>query len=348
MRYAAMLAVLLLTICLPATVQADTDTPPPAAAPGPSLPSFPSASDIAGALVAPFSTALTTWFTQTVPDTFGGWMQALMQQLTEALSSFLRDTLGRFNIVTTLPPVFTYNLPVVQQLRGRLTKLAAAVWLLAIVVQVIWHGTGTTIGRSWTDLFPGLGRLLVAGAAMALAPAAMAGWIDFANNLSNALLDLNSGLPGMTQMSGLGHAASELFAADLYLLFAMALLMGRVAALVWVDVLLVVAPFALVVWALPFGIAQRFGAFWLNQFLLTTFAQVFLAIVMALAAGMVTAMGTSGLGDVTQVFVTSLLLAGSFWTAIRLPGKLTPVAQGALPVQLATRVAVRFASKGVL
>lgn len=325
-------------------------SPPPASS-GPSL------GDLSGAIGRAFGDALAHWFDETVatrfqaavaavPQTVGQWAQALLSLVVHALLDFLRSLLDRLNIITTLPPGLTYNLPAVIELRTRLTRLAGAMLGLVIVVQVLWAGYGTTMGRPWQSLLPGASRVLAAGIALRLAPPVMAWWMDFCNALSNSLLTLQGGLPGMEQLSGVGQAAAELVAACLYVLFALLLVIGRVCTLAWVDVLLVATPLALAVWALPFGAAQRFGGWWGREFLLTTFVQLPLAIVMALAAGIVTAVGTSGLGDVAQWFVSDFVLIGLLWTAFRLPSRLQGASQamGAAAVAQTARVAARVAA----
>lgn len=336
---------------LSATTAWADDAPAPDATPPPGPPGptsvFPSAGDIAGALVAPFTTALTTWF-KAVPDTFGGWINEGITQLTDALWAWLMGLLDRFNIITTLPPGLTYKLPAVVQLRDRLTRLAGTLWLLAAICQIVYGAGGTIFGRPLGRLFPGLGRLILAAGARYYAPQVMAGWIDLCNAMSNSLLGLETGLPGMNNFAaGSQRASAELIATGVYLSMALLLLLGRISTLIWIDMLLVVAPLALTVWALPFPLAQRAGAWWCNQFLLQSFTQVLLAIVLALAVGILSAQDAISQDSVSAQLMSVLLFVGLLWTAFRLPHRLNSLAHGATPVRVVHQVVRAAALKAM-
>lgn len=306
-----------------AYAQEATPTPPLSGqSSGPSLPSFPSASDIANALIGPLRQALTDWWQQ-ARDQFGTTVNDTISEAFDAFGAFLSDLLHRVNFVTELPPGMTYQLPAVQQLRGRLETLAWASWPVVVLANLLWAGYGTLVSYPASRLAQGAGRSIVAYTALHFVGGAQVWWIDFCNSLANSILSFEGGLPAMHSVTGLGHAAVELFAAGLYYLFTLILFVGRAGTLGWVDLLLVWTPMALMLWALPFGLAQRFGRFWCDQFLLSVFVQVLIAVVMALAAGLVTTAATLGMGGIEQVFTTILLLGGLFWLAFSLPGKLT-------------------------
>lgn len=343
------IAALLLLTCwlaqpLAAYAQESTPTPPPQNNPGPSIPS---AGDIAGALVQPIVDGLSA-FVLTLPSRVGLWIQTWLDSLIDYLWNFQGRALSELNIITNLPPQLTYNLQAVQNLRARMTVFSWSVWGLAAVCWLLVGGCWTMAGRPWTAMLPGFGRLLLAGAAVKLAPAAMAGWIDLFNALANAFLAPGTMLPGSGngQVSSLGAGVAEITAAVLFLIPATILFFGRVSTLVWVDLLLVIAPVALVLWAMPFPLATRFGEFWANQFFLHTIIQVFLAVVLALADGLVGAAGAmTGANDAVQRLMVTLLYCGLLWTAFRLPSHLGVLAHNTNPVRAAQgaigRMAVR-------
>jgi hypothetical protein len=320
--------------------QEATPTPPPANN-GPSLPSFPSASDIANALIEPLKQALIAWW-QGVLDRVGTTAHDTLTTASTSMGAFLSALLSRVNFVTQLPPALTYNLPVVQSLRARMDTLAWALWPVVVLANVLWAGAGMSLGNAPPQrLALGAGRSIVAYAALRLVGPAQAWWIDFCNALSASLLSLDSGLPAMHTIGGLGQTAAELVAAWLYYLFALLLFISRAAALGWVDVLLVLTPLAIMLWALPLAVGQRFGQFVADQFLLVIFGQVIVAVVMALAAGIVTATALTGLGGLEQLFTTLLLMGGFFWLAFVLPGRLAHELARS-PVQVVVSTATRF------
>lgn len=324
--------------------------PVPTPTPGPS---GPNAGDIASALLGglpgAFSSALSDWLKEQVPNILSTLIGGAMTNAASGLVGAVSDVLRATNIITTLPPNLTYQLSAVVQMQNRLRGIGFGGWTACLVWTILVYGGATIAGRPSGLLLAGLGRCVLSFGGLTLAPRLMRSWIDACNAFSTALLDLGNGLPDLGQFkvnSGAQYSAAVLLATFIEQLFALILFLSRVGTVVFVDVLLVIAPLAAVLWAVPFPLASRFGAWWCNQFILACVTQIILAIIIALGISMIAAIGTSGLGDVGQIIMSLMLFAGLLWTAFRLPGKLLHLGDVS-PVSIVTTT-VRSVARRIL
>jgi hypothetical protein len=249
----------------------------------------------------------------------------------------LRDHLDQqFNILTATRPEHTVGLPQVQHMHG----VARAVANAALALILIAGGYNLIFRRHLTgddeELWPLLGRLLLAALAANTAivgggptPAGWAGWFVA---LNNALIDaatraLPVGLDGLlaagpadplltTNWPQLGGSLLlALLVLAVFLLVALLWLVQMLVRLALLDVLLAVAPLAIVLWALPQ--TEGWARLWWRVFLPTLFCQ-FLQVA---ALGLGAALGR-GLARPSEAALAPLLGIATLALALKIPGLL--------------------------
>jgi hypothetical protein len=291
-KWTAVLLALVLALT-PRVLLAQDAEPPLAPLAAPLAPVGPSAGDIAGAVLGGLGDvigqALTAWFSTAAPVILGRLVAGAFGFLADQLWHLAGGVLQGVNIFTQLPPGWSYDLQPVGELRARLTPVARAVLLLALVLGVLWAGLGTVIGRPFGRLYNHIGTFLLATGGLLAAPQLTRWWIDLCNALSAALLGGDTGLPGLAAVQGWERLSALGVVAVIYLVVALLLLLNRLKLIVYCVLLLAVAPLGIAAGALPVPPAQRFFRWWLATFLGVTFVQVLQAACLGIGGWLISA-----------------------------------------------------------
>lgn len=248
-------------------------------------------------------------FVQLLLDILAGVIAGLRAPLDAWLASPL-------NFVSQTPPLGSYASPVVTGLWG--TVRAAANVLLALVV--VASGLNVMlkdrIGAPYHEAAEVLPRAVI-GAALANASLWLA---ELAIDFNNALCGLIGGtsLPGW-QNAGAGERTfTTVVAALLYLVVALFLILQMLMRLALIDVLIVVAPFALLCWTLPQ--TQGWARRWSAAFTGAVFTQFLQIVALKLGAELFTDLTPAA--DTGAALLPSLLGIAVLVLTIRLPGLL--------------------------
>lgn len=220
------------------------------------------------------------------------------------------------NFVGQTPPLGSYESPVVVGLWGTVRAAANALLVIVLVASGLNVMLKDRIGAPYHEaaaVFPrALVGALLANASLWLAQLA----IDF----NNALCGLIGGttLPGW-QAAGAGEQTfAAIVAALLYLVVALFLILQMLMRLALIDVLIVVAPLALLCWTLPQtqGWAQR----WSAAFSGAVFTQFLQIVALKLGAELFTDLTPAA--DTGAALLPSLLGIAVLVLTIRLPALL--------------------------
>ena len=259
----AMLLVAAGCLCTPEAALAQTASPPPAAGQtqaGPPAPA-PAGPPALPALPTPEELAK-------------GVFTAILLTLLQEITSGLHDVIGAVmsssvNVITQTPPAASYGSASVQQLWGSVRDVANA----GLVLVAAWAGLDLMvrehIGSGYQDALEVFSRL---GLGALLVNTSM-GWSQLAIDANNLLCQLISlsNLPGWQQAAPDQPLLIQALGLLVYLIVALLLLVGMFIRLALVDVLLVVAPLALLCWVLPQ--TQRWSSAWTTTFFGLVFAQ---------------------------------------------------------------------------
>jgi hypothetical protein len=191
------------------------------------------------------------------------------------------------------------------------------------VLAVGWGVAGTLLGRPFGRLLGAVPTFLLASGGLLVAPQLCRWWIDLCSELSGALLDPATGLPGLADVQGWERLSALGVVAVVYLVAALLLLLHRLKLVVIVALLLAVAPLAVAAGALPLPPAQRFFSWWLTTFLGATFVQVLQAACLGLGAALLAAPAVWGRADgPAQDVLGAAVGVGAIFAAMSLPGML--------------------------
>ena len=324
------------------TVTAPTpgDTPP--------SPTEPSSDSVpaSGTATAPVASA-------PAPDPFG-WLEkldprkwatdildalftTLGNSLMEGIRSFVDWGMGlgdsSLNFVTRTPPEGSYGSPTVRGLWDFSRALANA----ALAVIAMWGGFNVMAkahGRSpYPDLMELLPRLILAALAANLTLEFSRLLIDVNNGIAAAVGQVS--LPGYDQATPSQQGMALVFAALVYGIVALLLIFQMLMRLALLDVLIVLAPVAALLWVLPQ--TQSWTRWWADLFPVTVFQQAIQMIALRLGYALMTEF-TPGSGE--NALLTLLLGIAVCWLTVKLPSLLRTRNSQASLFNLVSMVAV--------
>ncbi len=221
------------------------------------------------------------------------WATTVFQQaLVTLLRSSSSDIAGLLdwlmassgNVISQTPPQLSYDQSIVRDLWG--TSRTVANGMLAAVA--LWGGLSLIVGPHLRAPYHTAMELLPRLALGALAVNVSYDWCRFSIDANNALCNTFGavGLPAWNVVgdSVMGFVVS-LLALLVYLVMGLLLLVQMLTRLALIDLMLVVAPLALVCWVLPqtYAWAQT----WFLTFFGTVFAQVAQVLVLHLGTGLI-------------------------------------------------------------
>lgn len=263
---------------------------PPAAAPAPAAPeaSPAPAGDSAGSsgpsipnlldLLMPFVKQIAEFLFDFVTV---GLLQGIYTLLHAVVDAFLGSA---FNVVTQTPPGASYGSATVQTLSGTVRAAANA----ALVLIAVWGAFNLMvrehIGASYHDAMELLPRLVLG----AVLVNTSGWWTQLAIDANNALCNAvgHTGLPAYEAAGTATKVVIDLVSRDIYLVVGLLLVLQQLMRLALVDVLLVVAPLALLCWVLPQ--TQGYARLWSTTFVGTVFTQFVQVVALKVGASLIT------------------------------------------------------------
>jgi hypothetical protein len=238
-----------------------------------------------------------TWLQQTIEAIVRYFLSGLATDLGDAIVGFINDV----NFLTRTPENLSYNDTVVQEFAAATRLLANG--LLAVVVLVGGFNVmmGPYIRFPYHHVLELLPRLVLGGILINTAT----WWCRLAIDANNAICDVfgGHGLAGV--VAGIQRVAGVPIAGVVMLLIAVvmtiALAAQQLMRLALVDVLIVLAPLAALLWILPQ--TQAWGGLWGRLFVGTVFAQAVQVLTLRLGFNLAT-----GLSPITAPGIVEPLL----------------------------------------
>lgn len=277
----------------------------------------------------------------TIPDTTNStcinpldpscWTQQIAQWLAQTLLQTLQPLIdainhSSLNILTQTPPNNTYGNATVMTLSNGMLQVVDAALAVLIMVGGYNVMVGRQIGLRSSELAEFLPHLILAVLAAHFSLFFIQLFIDLENALCLSVIHL-AGLSMLT------NTIVAIFQGNLlgagFLVFALALILAGIELLLAVqmivrlallNVLIILAPLALLCFALPQ--TQRWAHLWTSLFSATVFVQFFQVATLALGGVLVTALGQSNVLNLDSTLVTLFVSIGVLFLVLRLPGML--------------------------
>ncbi len=310
------LAVLLLT---PAAVAAQTGNPAPNPAGG-----------LMGLLPDPKQ-----WAGDVFSQVFVNLLQSIATGLRQIVSTVLNS---QVNVITRTPPEASYASATVQNLWGVMRTVANGALALAAMWAAFDLIAREQLGSPYHEAMEILPRLALG----ALLVNTSLSWAQLSIDANNALCGLVSqgSLPAWDQTTEISQLLIQVLATLIYLITALLLLLQMLIRIALLDVLVVVAPIALLCGILPQ--TQRWSGLWTSTF----FGAVFTQFVQMVALRL----GSSILGDLTPLGADGRLLSIFFGIALmaltlKIPGLIGR--HGGDGLSFARYLAYRQAARGL-
>jgi hypothetical protein len=274
----------------------------------------------AGCVVGPLCALgdLGTWLQQTIQHIVSDFLSNLIRDFGDAVVGFINDV----NFLTRTPENLSYNHDLVKQLTTATQVMADG--LLAVVVLVSGYNMMLRpyLGVTYAGALELLPRLLLGGILINTA-----GWwcrlaID-ANNAACAAF----GAPAIADVvSGLVRAVGTPIAGLLMVLvlvvMSLLLVIQQLMRLALVDVLIILAPLAALLWILPQS--QGWGRRWGTFFVGTVFAQAVQVLTLRLGFNLATGLPPLSAAGLLQPLLGIAVLA----LALKIPGLMAGGAAG--------------------
>ncbi len=283
-------------IALAAPILAQTDGQPVTDSGGPSFPSIPNPLDGLKPMLS--------------PDNLGKLIQDTAAFLLQRMVSGLHDVLvgltqGDNNVITTTPPLMTYQQPFVIEKHDAL--LRAMDWGFVAALAVV--GFLVILGPNSPLSFPVPGEVLPRVVIAYVAAHSSLQWGAWFISLSNALCTAVAPAdPFPVTSADLGAAFALLGLALLYGFMALFLSLFMLARVQLLAVLLMVAPLAAVLWVLP-GRPRQWAELWMDLFFSNLFVQFLQVLTLDFGTGLMqTASGNTGLQQFLGGAATLLLV----------------------------------------
>jgi len=278
--------------------------------------------------------------TQWVVEAFNTTVLGVLVGITDALHRMVDAVLqSPFNVISRTPPALSYDSATVRGLWG----IARGVANAGLVLVVAWGGIGIAVRQHVGASYHDAAELLPRVALGALLVNTSLWWGRLAIDTNNGLCDLlgRAALPAWEQSSGAAQVLVGVLAALLYLVMAVLLVLQQFMRLALIDVLLVVAPVALLCWVLPQ--TQGWARLWSHTFTGTVFAQFVQVVALRLGASLLPELAPD---SVAAELVGLFLGVASLALTLKLPGLIQARAgdAGGFVRYLAYRTAARHVS----
>ncbi|MDP2674605.1 MAG: hypothetical protein Q8Q00_06840 [Dehalococcoidia bacterium] len=264
------------------------------------------------------------WFSNLDPrkwagDILNALLTVIGKALLEAIRGFVDWALGfgdsSLNFVTRTPAEGTYGSPTVHSL----WDFSRALVNVALAVIVMWGGFNVMVKEHtrspYHEVMELLPRLILAALAANLTLEFARGLIDANNAIAAGVGQV--GLPGYDQASPSQEGIALIFTALAYGIVAILLVLQMLMRLALIDVLIVLAPVASLLWVLPQ--TQGWFRWWANLFPITVFQQAVQMMVLRLGSALMVELTP---GSLSNALLTLLLGIAVCWLTLKVPSLL--------------------------
>jgi len=293
------------------------------------------------------------WFSNLDPrkwagDILNALLTVIGKALLEAIRGFVDWALGfgdsSLNFVTRTPAEGTYGSPTVRSL----WDFSRALVNVALAVIVMWGGFNVIVKEHtrspYHEVMELLPRLILAALAANLTLEFARGLIDANNAIAGGVGQV--GLPGYDQASPTQEGIALIFTALAYGIVAVLLVLQMLMRLALIDMLIVLAPVASLLWVLPQ--TQGWFRWWASLFPITVFQQAVQMMVLRLGSALMVELTP---GSLSNALLTLLLGIAVCWLTLKVPSLLRGQVHHAgissvLSLVLISRLAGSFAGGG--
>lgn len=259
-------------------------------------------------------------------DLLNAMLTAIGGALLKAIRGFVDWALGlgdsSLNIITHTPAQGTYQSPTVRSLWDFSRALTNA----ALALVVMWGGFGVMVKEHTRSPYHDLMELLprvVLGALGANLTLVFAAFLIDANNAVAAGVG-QVGLPGYDQATPTQEGMALIVTALVYGVVAILLVLQMLMRLALIDLLIILAPLAMLAWVLPQ--TQGWFRWWSSLFPTTVFQQVLQVMTLRLGAALMVELTP---GSVDGALLTLFLGIAVCWLTLKVPALLRPGAHRA-------------------
>jgi hypothetical protein len=284
----------------------------------------PNTSGGSGPVGSDVGSSVLEWLAQLDPrkwavDALDALLSFIGTALLGGMRSFIDWALGfgdsSLNFVTRTPPAASYASSTV---RG-LWDFSRALLNAALAVIVMWGGFNVMVKEHtrspYHEVMEMLPRIILAALAGNLTLELARFLIEVNNAISGAVGQV--GLPGYDQATQEQQGIALIFTALAYGIVAILLVFQMLMRLALIDILIVIAPLAALLWVLPQ--TQGWARWWADLFPVTIFQQAVQMIALRLGAALMVELTP---GSVTNALVTLLLGIAVCWLTLKIPSLL--------------------------
>lgn len=257
--------------------------------------------------------------TEWAGDILNALLTTIGKALLEAIRGFVDWAMGfgdsSLNFVTRTPAEGTYESPTVRSL----WDFSRALVNLALAAIVMWGGFNVMVKEHtrspYHEVMELLPRLILAALAANLTLEFAKGLIDANNAISAGVGQV--GLPGYDQATPNQEGMALIFTALAYGVVAVLLVLQMLMRLALIDMLIVLAPIAALLWVLPQ--TQSWAHWWADLFPITVFQQAIQMMVLRLGSALMVELTPGSLSD---ALLTLLLGIAVCWLTLKVPSLL--------------------------
>jgi hypothetical protein len=252
-------------------------------------------------------------------DILGALLTTIGKALLEAIRGFVDWATGfgdsSLNFVTRTPAEGTYESPTVRSL----WDYSQALVNLALAAIVMWGGFNIMVKEHirspYHEVMELLPRLILAALAANLSLEFAKGLIDANNAIAAGVGQV--GLPGYDQATPSQEGIALIFTALAYGIVAVLLVLQMLMRLALIDMLIVLAPVACLLWVLPQ--TQSWAHWWADLFPVTVFQQAIQMMVLRLGSALMVELTP---GSLSNALLTLLLGIAVCWLTLKVPSLL--------------------------
>jgi len=249
-------------------------------------------------------------------DILNALLTTIGKALLEAIRGFVDWATGvddsSLNFVTRTPAEGTYESPTVHSL----WDFSRALVNLALAAIVMWGGFNIMVKEHirspYHEVMELLPRLILAALAANLTLEFAKGLIDANNAISAGVGQV--GLPGYDQATPNQEGMALIFTALAYGIVAVLLVLQMLMRLALIDMLIVLAPIAALLWVLPQ--TQSWAHWWADLFPITVFQQAIQLMVLRLGSALMVELTP---GSLSNALLTLLLGIAVCWLTLKVP-----------------------------
>ncbi len=252
-------------------------------------------------------------------DILNAVLTMIGQALLEAIRGFVDWALGfggsSLNFVTRTPAQGTYESPTVHSL----WDFSRALVNVALAVIIMWGGFNVMVKEHtrspYHEVMELLPRVMLGALAANLTLEFARFLIDGNNALSGAIGQV--GLPGYDQATPTQEGIALIFTALAYGIVAILLVFQMLMRLALIDMLIVLAPVAALMWVLPQ--TQGWARWWADLFPVVVFQQAIQVMVLRLGSALMVELTP---GSLSNALLTLLLGLAVCWLTLKVPSLL--------------------------